>query len=113
MGALLNSLGDVLRNLGDRRGATTAPMATGTEALVPRVGHSAVRGMRKRENQMPPHKRDRHNVQPELVVSVAMTTIVLLVVLTAVKGSQNIVMALSAAVVAVLAVLQFVHDASG
>jgi hypothetical protein len=42
-----------------------------------------------------------------------MTTIVLLVVLVAVKGSQNIVMALSAAVVAVLAILQFVRDASG
>jgi hypothetical protein len=62
---------------------------------------------------MPPHKRDRHNVETELVVSVAMTTIVLLVVLIAVKESQNIVMALSAAVVAVLAILQFVHDASG
>jgi hypothetical protein len=68
---------------------------------------------KRREVRMPPHKRDRQNVEAELVVSVAMTTIVLLVVLVAVKGSQSIVMALSAAVVAVLAILQFVHDASG
>ena len=61
---------------------------------------------------MRPYKRDRKNLETQLVVSVAMATVVLLVVLVAVRGSQNIVMALSAAVVAMLAILQFVHDAS-
>jgi hypothetical protein len=61
---------------------------------------------------MPPHDRDRRNAEMHLAVSVAMATIVLLVVLIAVKGSQNVVMAFSAAVTAVLAILQFVHDAS-
>jgi hypothetical protein len=61
---------------------------------------------------MPPHNRDRRNRETHLAVSMATATIVLLVVLIAVKGSQNIVMAFSAAVTAVLAILQFVHDAS-
>ena len=61
---------------------------------------------------MPPHKRDRRDGETHRAVGVATATIVLLVVLIAVKGSQSIVMAFSGAVTAVLAILQFVHDPS-
>lgn len=62
---------------------------------------------------MPPNKRDRHDLETELALSVAVTTIVLLTLLIAVKGSQNVIIVFSTAVMAVLAILQFVRDASG
>jgi hypothetical protein len=62
---------------------------------------------------MPPHKRDRQDLETELALSAAVTTILLLTVLIAVKGSQNVIIAFSTAVMAVLAILQFVRDVSG
>ena len=62
---------------------------------------------------MLPQKPGRPTLKRQLAVSLAMTGIVLLSILITVNGSQNIVIAFSAAVVAMIAILHFIHDESG
>ena len=66
----------------------------------------------ERIENMSLRKRSRNRVKGQIVVSVALTTLVVLVTLLAFSASQNVIIVLSTAVMAVIGVMQFIRDAS-